>query len=472
MDPQRTRDFVNAAADTGSIPALMEFVKVPNTSPLFDSEWATNGLTQKAYSVLLNWATAQNIAGFTYEVITNPQEPDLLLVEVQASAPNLSTVLMYGHMDKQPACTGWFDFCGATNPVIKEDRLYGRGAADDGYSITTAMLAIKACQEQHQPHGRIVMVLETEEESGSPHLIDTISRIKARIGTPSMVLCLDSGAMTYDRLWVTSSLRGTTAFDFKVQILQNGVHSGDASGIVPSSFRIMRQLLNRIEDEETGRIKLNFLYSQLEPKVEGDTAAVCNLIGWSFVKFFPFVQGGKQVERDLVENMLNRSWRPTLSIIGAADLPETSSAGNVLRPSTTLRLSIRLPPTVNSSEAFEGVKAVLTANVPYGAKTEITREGMGNGWAMKQPRQWLETAYQAASQAFYGNEALYMGEGVSIPFMGSLQAIYPEADFLVVGVLGPEANAHGPNEMLDIPYYKKLTCCVAHILAAHAQQAN
>ena len=463
---------MDSAADSGSVPALMDFVRVPNTSPLFDPDWATNGLTQKAYKVLLDWATAQNIAGFAYEVIASPQEPDLILVEVQASAPGLPTVLMYGHMDKQPACTGWFDFCGATNPVLRDNRLYGRGAADDGYSLTTAMLSIKACQAQHQPHSRVVMVLETEEESGSPHLIHTISRIQARIGVPSLVLCLDSGAMTYDRLWVTSSLRGVTAFDFKVQILQNGVHSGDASGIVPSSFRIMRQLLNRVEDEATGRIKLDFLYSQLDPKVAGDTADVCSLIGWSFVQSFPFLEGAKQVERDLVENLLNRSWRPTLSIIGAADLPETAAAGNVLRPATTLRISLRLPPTVDSSEAFARVKSVLTTNVPYGAKTEISREGKGNGWAMQQPRPWLESAYHAASEAFYGHKAFYMGEGVSIPFMGSLQAIYPLADFLVVGVLGPEANAHGPNEMLEVLYYKKLTCCVAHILAEHAKQPN
>lgn len=472
MDPQRTREFVYAAVDSGSIPALMDFVRVPNTSPLFDPDWATNGLIQKAYTVLLDWAIALNIEGFAYEIIANPQEPDLLLVEVQGSQPNLPTVLMYGHMDKQPACTGWHDFCGATSPALREGRLYGRGAADDGYSITTAMLAIKACQDQHQSHSHVVMILETEEESGSPHLIHTISQIQARIGVPSLILCLDSGAMTYDRLWVTSSLRGVTAFDFQVQILQNGVHSGDASGIVPSSFRIMRQLLSRIEDEETGRIKLDFLYSQLDPQVAGDTADVCSLIGWSFVQSFPFLEGAKQVERDLVENLLNRSWRPTLSIIGAADLPETAAAGNVLRPATTLRLSIRLPPTVDSSKALARVKTVLTTAVPYGAKTAITRGGGGNGWAMKRPRQWLESAYHAASEAFYGHRAFYMGEGVSIPFMGSLQAIYPQADFLVVGVLGPEANAHGPNEMLEVAYYKKLTCCVAHILAAHAQQPN
>lgn len=470
MDPQRTRDFVSTAADTGSIPALMEFVKVPSTSPLFDPEWETNGLIKKAYTVLLDWATAQNITGFSYEILSNPHEADLLYLEVQASSPGLPTVLMYGHMDKQPAFTGWYDFCGATNPAIKDDRLYGRGAADDGYSITTAMLSVKACQEQHQPHGRVVMVLETEEESGSPHLIDNINRIKDRIGTPSLVLCLDSGAMTYDRLWLTSSLRGVVAFDFKVEILNNGVHSGDASGIVPSSFRIMRQLLSRIEDAETGRIKLDFLHSPLEPKVYGDMADVCQLIGWSFIKSFPFVEGAVPVERDLVENMLNRAWRPTLSVVGANGLPEAATAGNVLRPSTTLRLSIRLPPRINSSEAFEKIKEVLTTDVPYGAKVELSRVGKGNGWAMNNPRKWLEDAYQVASQEFYGNKALYMGEGGSIPFMGSLQEIYPEADFLVIGILGPESNAHGPNEMLDIPYYKKLTCCVAHLLAIHANQ--
>jgi acetylornithine deacetylase/succinyl-diaminopimelate desuccinylase-like protein len=448
----------------------MEFVRVPSTSPLFDSEWETNGLIKKAYTILLNWAAGLNIAGYSAEVIENPHEPDLIYLEVQGSSPELPTVLLYGHMDKQPAFTGWYDFCGATNPVIKDGKLYGRGAADDGYSITTAMLAVKACQEQHQPHGRVVMVLETEEESGSPHLIDSLNRIKTRIGTPSLIICVDSGVITYDRLWLTNSLRGVIAFDFKVQILANGVHSGDASGVVPSSFRIMRQLLDRIEDSETGHIRLDFLHSQLEPKVYGDMADVCGLIDWSFVKSFPFLEGTQPVDRDLVENMINRAWRPTLSVVGANGLPDSATAGNVLRPSTTLRLSIRLPPRVDADEALAKVAKVLTTDVPYGAKTEISREGKGNGWAMNAPRKWLEEAYQGASQEFYGNKALYMGEGGSIPFMKGLQDIYPEADFLVVGLLGPESNAHGPNEMLHIDYYKKLTCCVAHIMAKHAQQ--
>ena len=472
MDPQRTRAFVESSADSGSIPALTEFIKVPSTSPLFDPDWETNGLIRQAYTVLLNYVKTLNIAGFSVDVITNPHESDLIYIEVEATRAGLPTVLMYGHMDKQPAFTGWHDFCGATNPAIKDNRLYGRGGADDGYSITAAMIAVKACQDQGQPHGRVVMVLETEEESGSPHLIDTLNRIKPRIGTPSLIVCLDSGAMTYDRMWITSSLRGVSAFDFKVQILQNGVHSGDASGIVPSSFRIMRQLLSRLEDCETGRIKLECLYSPLEPQVYKNMADVCNVIGWSFVKSFPFLEGAQTVDRDLVENMLNRAWRPTLSVVGANGLPEAATAGNVLRPSTTLRLSVRLPPRIKADEATERIKEVLTTNVPYGAHTEISREGKGNGWAMNQPRKWLEDAYQAASQEFYGNPALYMGEGGSIPFMGSLQELYPEADFLVIGVLGPESNAHGPNEMLDIPNYKKLTCCVAHILTEHAKQPN
>ena len=468
MDPARTISFVSSAIDSSALPALLDFVRVPSVSPGFDPDWQSKGFIQQAQDILLNWVRSQAVSGLTCELITHPNTPPVVYLEVPATSPGLPTVLLYGHMDKQPAFTGWSEFCGPYEPVVKDGVLYGRGCVDDGYAVTSAVLAVKAVQEQGLPHGKVVIVLENEEESDSDNLLANLETIKAKAGPVNLIVCLDSGSADFNRLWATSSLRGYVEFQLTVQVLDKGVHSGNSSGIVPSSFRIITQLLNRVEDPATGRILLPEMHAKLTADQHERTNALAKFAGDFLYQRFPFVPGAQPMTDDLSELLLNELLRPTLSVTGASGLPETSSAGNVLLPFTTLKLSFRTPPGVDEEAALQRVTQVLTAHPPYGAQVTVTRASAGKGWGLRPLSKWLKEALGSASKAVFGTEEMYCGEGGSIPLMRNLQDLYPEADFLVTGVLGPQSNAHGPDENLNIAYYKQFTACIALVLQAHS----
>jgi acetylornithine deacetylase/succinyl-diaminopimelate desuccinylase-like protein len=165
--------------------------------------------------------------------------------------------------------------------------------------------------------------------------------------------------------------------------------------------------------------------------------------------------------------LLNRTWRPALSITGIDGVPSLSDAGNVLRPMTAAKISLRIPPGVDADHATASLKEILERDPPYGASVTFKGEMGADGWAAPDLSPWLETATDEASRTFFGKPAMYMGEGGSIPFMGMLGERFPEAQFLITGVLGPGSNAHGPNEFLDIPTGKRLTACVARVLEDH-----
>eukprot|EP00744_Colponema_vietnamica_P005626 GILI01008222.1.p1 GENE.GILI01008222.1~~GILI01008222.1.p1 ORF type:complete len:498 (+),score=153.46 GILI01008222.1:146-1495(+) len=434
-------------------------------SPLFDPQWETNGLQDQAIQLLVDWAKGQNIKGFTMDVLREAGRTPLIFIEVEADERDAPTVLLYGHMDKQPPFEGWSEGLGPWTPVIKDDKLYGRGGADDGYSIFAALTAIKACQEQGVPHGRCVVLVEACEESGSLDLPYYMHVLADRIGSPSLVVCLDSGCGNYDSLWLTTSLRGMLGATLHVQILTEGVHSGDGSGVVPSTMRIARMLLSRIEDEETGKIIDDFHVQIPSVRIE-QAQVVADTLGEEVIDKFPWCDGAKPVQADsLAELFLNKTWRPQLEVTGASGLPPISQAGNVLRPETVLRLSMRLPPSLNCSEAIAKFKEIIEKDPPYGATVRLEEVKGGNGWDSPVMPDWLLESVKNASLTFHGQEPRMWGEGGSIPFMAMLGKKFPEAQFVVTGVLGPHSNAHGPNEFLHIPYTKKVICSVAHILA-------
>lgn len=468
MDVGRTIAFVTEEIESSALPALMEYVRVPSVSPGYDPEWQAHGFVQQAQDVLLNWVDRMQVKGLTHELVTHPNTPPVVYIEVKATSPGLPTVLIYGHMDKQPPFTGWSDFCGPYQPTIKDGILYGRGCADDGYSITTAVLAVKAVQEQGLPHGKVVIVIENEEESDSDNILANLGVIKEKAGDVNFIVCLDSGSADFNRLWVTSSLRGYVEFQLTVKVLTEGVHSGNSSGIVPSSFRIMTQLLNRVEDAATGRILLPEFHTKLTPEQHDRVNSLGKFAGEYLYKRFPFVSGAQPASDDLSELLLNEFLRPTLSVTGASGLPDTETAGNVLLPYTALKLSFRTPPGVDEELALKRVTEVLTASPPLGAQVLVTQAAAGKGWGMRPFRPWLQSAVSSVSQSVFGNPELYIGEGGSIPLMRNLQDIYPEADFLVTGLLGPESNAHGPDENMHLGFYKQLTACMALLLHAHS----
>lgn len=473
MDNSAVKAYVEKTWDESVIPKLVEYIAIPNISPIFDPEWNQNGLIDKAAALLAEWAVSRNIPGFTQEVLKHEGKTPLIYMEVQATNPKAGTVLMYGHLDKQPPFEGWTEGLGPYTPVIKDDKLYGRGGADDGYAIFSALTAIESLKAQGIPHGRCVIIIEACEESGSRDLPAYIEALKPRIGTPELIVCLDSGAGDYNRLWITTSLRGIVVGELKVEILHEGVHSGDASGIVADSFRIARHVLSRVEDPETGKILVPELQAEIPQQRVEQTKRTVGVLNEEVYNKFPFVSGAQPVQdKDLVDLALNRTWRAQLAVTGAGGLPALKDSGNVLRPSTTLKLSMRLPPTVKPPVAMDAIKRVLEQEPPYNAKVTYNGEKGGAGWDAPAVAEWLEKAADKASSDFYGQPACYIGEGGSIPFMGMLGDMYPSAQFLIIGVLGPNSNAHGPNEFLHIPFAKRLTCCVASVLAEQSAKAQ
>ena len=462
MDPTQAQLFIDSTWDESITPVLEEFIRIPNKSPSFDADWQAHGYMDQAVKLLKTWCEAQDIKGMQIEVVQLAERTPLLFIEVAGQVDE--TVLLYGHLDKQPEMVGWDDDLGPWQPVIKNDRLYGRGGADDGYAVFAALTAIRALQLQNIPHARCVVVIEACEESGSYDLPAYMDHLTDRIGTPKLVIGLDSGCGNYEQLWVTSSLRGMMGGVLTAEILTEGVHSGAASGIVPSSFRIIRNVLNNVEKQETGEIILSELSVDIPEFRIKEAKQVADVLGDEVRNMYPFVNGATAVEGPGHELVLNRTWRPTMSVTGAADMPPLEQAGSVLRPKTSLALSFRLPPTCEPEPAVAAIKKALEDNPPYQAKVNFEPHSYAKGWHAPPVAKWLEDAVQSASQAYYGKPALYWGEGGTIPFMAMLGDQFPEAQFLITGVLGPHSNAHGPNEFLHIPMAKKLTACVASVL--------
>jgi len=448
------------------IPALIEYIKVPNQSPHFDQQVLTNGFMQKAIEIMVNWVKAQKIPGLRLEVVEEKNRTPVIFIEVDGTGQSQETVMFYGHCDKQPPLhEGWNEGTGPYKPVIKDGKLYGRGGADDGYAIFSALTAIKALKNQKIPHARCVVLIEASEESGSPDLDFYVDKLKDKIGNVSLVVCLDSGCGNYERLWLTVSLRGNITATLKVTVLTEGVHSGSASGVVPSTFRILRLLLDRIEDSKTGKM-MEEAYSVIPPEQKSYAQSTAETLGTSVLQF-PFVEGAHPISSNVTESILHRTWKPTLCVIGAGGLPPLTEAGNVLRKETSLKISIRTPPNKDCKEVVDAMARLFTKDPPYGAKVEFIPERYGNGWAAPAFEPWLEKAINKSSEFFYGKNARMLGEGGSIPFMGMLGEKFPSAQFVVIGVLGPGSNAHGPNEFLHLDFAKNLTGCVSSILHQH-----
>jgi acetylornithine deacetylase/succinyl-diaminopimelate desuccinylase-like protein len=448
------------------VPTLTEYIRIPNKSPSFDPQWREHGHMDRAVELLAGWARKQLPEGATLEVIRLGERTPLIYMDIPATGGRTGdTVLLYGHLDKQPEMSGWREGLGPWTPVREGDKLYGRGSADDGYAIFASLTAINAIRRDKLSHPRCVVMIEGCEESGSPDLPAYVEHLLPRIGDVSLVVCLDSGCANYDQLWSTTSLRGLVVGTLTVSLLREGVHSGDGTGVFAASERVARMLLDRLEDSHTGQIKLAQLATQIPRGRIAQAERTAQVIGDEVWNKFPFHEGTQTVVRDNVELILNRTWRPGLAITGAEGWPPIGNAGNVLRPYTKLKLSIRIPPRVDAEAAAAAIKRTLEADPPYGAKVEFDARDASPGWDAPELAPWLEHALDAASQRHFGKPAMYMGEGGTIPFMHMLGERFPKAQFCITGVLGPGSNAHGPNEFLHIPTARKLSLCVADLLS-------
>ncbi len=465
MDNRKTAEFVNEMWDSSIIPEISEYIKIPNKSPHFDPDWEAHGHMETAVQMFEAWAKQQPIDGMQPEIVRIEGRTPLLFIDIPGASDDV--VLLYGHYDKQPEFSGWDEDLDPWTPTIKDGKLYGRGGADDGYAVFGSLTAIRALQEQGVPHAHCVVIIEGCEESGSfdlPHYIDLLEE---RIGSPSLVVCLDAECGNYDQLWCTTSLRGNLTGTLRVDVLTEGVHSGSASGVVPSSFRLLRKLLSRIEDEATGQVTVDALHVDIPAERIEQAKKAAETLGDSAYEKYPWAVESPSPSESNHELLLNNTWRPTLSITGADGLPALVDAGNVLLPFNTLKLSFRLPPSCNADLAAAAVKEVLDADTPPLSEVEFTVESTMAGWDAPPVAEWLEASMNKASEAFFDKPSMYMGTGGTIPFMGMLGEKFPEAQFLITGLLGPKSNAHGPNEFLHIETGKRLTSCVAQVLEDH-----
>lgn len=469
--------FAEQVWDEQIVPALTDYIAIPAKSPMFDAEWAQRGHIERVVRNAASWVEGRRIAGLKLEVIRLEGRTPVIFFEVPATkAGSTDTICLYGHLDKQPEFNGWRNDLGPWTPKYENGLLYGRGGADDGYAIYASITAIEALDRQGIPRPRCVGLIETCEESGSFDLPAYIDVLKPRLGNVALVVCLDSGAGNYDQLWLTTSLRGNVTGTLKVEILTEGVHSGDSSGLVPSSFRILRQVLDRLEDSKTGELLPRSFHCEIPADRLEQARATAAILGDEVWKRFPWACGADggptlPTTTDPTQALINRTWKPTLSVTGADGFPELRNAGNVLRPYTAFKLSLRLPPLVDGNRAAAELKTLLEDNAPYNARVTFHADGRvgaqgASGWNAPGLATWMEDALHAASRTHFGAPCGFIGQGGTIPLMGMLQQGFPQAQMMVCGVLGPKSNAHGPNEFLHVPYGKKLTAAVAQVMAA------
>ena len=462
VDAEKTKSFVNQFWDESIVPTITEYIRIPNKSVAFDPDWEKAGHMEDALQLALDWLEQHPIPGAHVQVGRQAGRTPLILLDCPGEREG--TVLMYGHLDKQPEMTGWRADLGPWQPKLEDGKLYGRGGADDGYALFASICALSALADQGRPRSRTVVLIEFSEESGSPDLPYWVEHFSEQIGKPDVVICLDSGAGNYEQLWSTTSLRGLVSGTIDVHVLDEGVHSGDASGIVPSSFRIARQLLSRLEDPLTGKILPESLYVEIPSERLEQAKDAAGDLGDAVWNRFPWASDTQPLDKDPVACMLNRSWRPALSMIGVDGMPSIGDAGNVLRPNTCLKFSLRLPPTIDAITAAASVKDLFSTDIPQGADVRVSVDDAASGWHAPPMVKWLSEALDSASNRYFGKGARHLGEGGSIPFMAMLHAQFPEAQFVVTGVLGPGSNAHGPNEFLHVPYAKGLTACIVDVL--------
>jgi len=467
MDFAQLQSTINKTWDESIIERLVAYVRIPNKSPSFDPDWETHGYMEAAIQLMAEWCRAQPLPGARVEIRRLAGLTPLLLVDVPGELPGC--VLLYGHLDKQPEFTGWQSGLGPWEPVIRDGKLYGRGGADDGYAVFSSLTAIAALKQQHIKLPRCVVLIEACEESGSADLPAHLQSLGNAIDTPSLVVCLDAECGNYDQVWCTTSLRGNLVGTLRVRVLTEGVHSGMATGIAATPFRILEQLLLRIENPVTGDLLLDELHVSLPADRRAQATVAAGVLGDSVAGKLPWVRGVRALSNDPAELIINNTWRSTLAVTGADGLPPTGSAGNVLLPELAVKLSLRLPPTCDAARAAQAVREALERDPPYGSQVSFDAGSATGGWNAPAFAPWLEDSIGRASQAVYGREAVHIGCGGTIPFMGMLGERFPNTQFFITGVLGPHANAHGPNEFLHIDYTRKLTACVSLVLADHAR---
>jgi acetylornithine deacetylase/succinyl-diaminopimelate desuccinylase-like protein len=470
LNPAATRSAVDQYWERGAVEVLSEYVTIPCLSPDFDPDWEANGAMTKATDLFATWARSRPCAENKVEIVTLPGRTPCLLVEFAATnGREGKAALIYGHLDKQPPLGDWREGLDPFTPVREGDRLYGRGTADDGYAFFAAIGAIETLEAAGVPHGRILVLIESSEESASEDLDAYLEALDQRFGDLALICCLDSGGPSYDRLWTTTSLRGLVDGVLRIDVLTESIHSGLGSGVIPSSFRVLRELLDRVDDSATGDVRLPECWVEIPAERHREIEALAQS-GLSEVRSLPIVDGLRLEAEDLATLIARGTWQAGLEVTGAEGLPRVVEAGNLYRAQTTVKLSLRIPPTADVAAVAAALQRVLTIDPPQGARVTFTPGHASEGWNAPNLAPWLADAAERSSSSYFSNPASGYGVGGSIPFMAALGAKYPNAQFFSTGALGPDSNAHGINESLFLPAAKAITASIAEIVSALAAQ--
>ena len=451
--------------ETSILPSLSDFIEIHALSPLFEPNWAELGELDATIDLFRAWLDEQGIAGLSHEVHRIEDKSPVLLVTIEGTGPG--EVIFYSHLDKQPSKPElWSDGLHPLKAVRRDPWLYGRGSVDDGYGGYLCVTSIRLLQEAGIPHPRCAFLIETCEESGSFDLPPYLDALSEELGDPDMIVVLDSGGPDYDHVWMTEALRGLVSGTLSVRVSHEGIHSGTSGGSIPSSFRIQRMLLDRVEDSSTGEVLVPEMHVEIGADIRDKAAALAEVVGDSVWEQLPTVDSLVRVADSTAEMILAMNWQPTLSIIGADGMPSVQVAGNVLRTNTDLKLSFRIPPGVDSESVLERAKQILEADPPYGAEVTFSPDSCADGFHAPPLGGAVSKAINEASMTLTGLPPLASWTGGTIPFMAMMQGKYPEATFLCTGSSGPGNNAHGPDEKLHIPSSKRLTAVLSATVAA------
>jgi acetylornithine deacetylase/succinyl-diaminopimelate desuccinylase-like protein len=451
---------------------LKSFIRVPNVSPEYDPDFLTNGLIHQAVDCVKTWIEAQGIPGLTTTVFADPGREPLLYVAIPGTSSSAPPVLAYGHLDKMPPLddAGWTPGLSARDAVIRDGKIYGRGANDDGYNAFLVISALKYLQSKSLPYPKVTMLFETGEESGGEEIERYLDELRPKIGDAGVILVLDGEAQDYKTVWGCTSLRGIVNGLLTVKHLAAPCHSGMATGLVPSTFRIARILLSRIEDAATGEILVKEAHV---PEIPAHRIAQCKLIadqlGEGSHAIVSPLPGARLVADDNAQLLVNKAWKPGLAVTGCDGIPSIQDGSNVIRTTTALKLSLRIPPGVESEKVGAVLKAVLEADPPYGAQVTYQVLGVGNGWWGPNMTGRVDEGIRAATKAIFDSAPLYYGEGGSIPLCNKFQALWPEAQVLVSGCAGTDSNPHGYDESLNLTYTQKFCTFLALFLGKIAE---
>ena len=449
-----------------AMPALMDSVRIPAKSTAFDSHWEQNGYLFQACQLAQKWIQSVFPQAHT-EILSEKGRTPCLFLDIASTSNELGnkTVVFYGHLDKQPEAGGWSDGLAPWMPVIRNGKLYGRGCADDGYSLFSMAVAVRALEKEGLPHPRIVGLFETQEESGSLDLPHYLDKLQQKIGQPLAFIVLDNHCGDYERVWLSASLRGTICGTLEVQSMSFGVHSGTYSGMVPDPFGIAQALVARLHDPVTGVVKIDSCYTPIPEKKIAELQKAAQVLGNKVWNHAPLLTGVNTKLKDNAEILIQETWKPALTVIGISGLPDIANAGNVVPGKIALRLSMRIPPHIDVEKAARDIETALTTDVPFGCISSWSHVEALPGWASRKEDSFIERSFNTASLKYFGTEAAITGQGGSISIISEFEKFFPAAEMILTGVLGPESNAHAPDESLDLEYTKKLTAVVAEVIS-------